>query len=158
MLRAALLLAIAAALGCGGRSTLELTMPPACTSEDAGGAGDGASVEDTGSGPSDAADGPPSEVDAAQKSCAEVLLCALEAGADPAQLLVCGQGSGSGAILQAGSIVLCASRSCSEFLSSDAGGGLDVGLLMCLVQNCKTELCSCEGLAERIPFGLLSCP
>jgi hypothetical protein len=155
----AALLALALA-GCGGRTGLGVWIdgggPPQDASlpdgyiPDGGGdaLGDGGPTD--GGGRQDAATG---------KNCAQVMMCAfdsLSSGFDWQALLACTQGSTGSGLTQSGQLILCLAQNCASMLMGDGGGQMDI--LFCLIQNCKTEICNCDGIGDIIPPGIITCP
>jgi len=155
-----LLSVVALGAGCGGRTglgevpetpfagdaaVLDVALPADAPAED------GVVGEDAGR-----TDGPRGRDAGGAKTCAEMMLCAFQAGADYQAMLACLQGGSVAGMLQAGDLVYCAATSCSQYLTTDPSG--QIALFVCLVGSCTTQLCMCEGLVDLIPIPIFNCP
>jgi hypothetical protein len=156
LLAAFLALALA---GCGGRTGLGVWIDGGGPPEDAG-PGD-AQIHD---GSGDALDGGPTDGPGRQdvatgKNCAQIMMCAFDSlgsGFDWQALMACTQGASIDGLTQGGGLIWCMAQNCASLLMGDGGGQMDI--LLCLVMNCKTEICACDGIGDIIPPGIIVCP
>jgi hypothetical protein len=83
-----------------------------------------------------------------QKSCGEVVTCALGCGTAGLQCLPgCITGASPEAQQEGIALITCAAQNCLQLLAGDAGTGGIAQIFQCLLQNCQTELAGCKGLA-----------
>jgi hypothetical protein len=166
MRRARLLLSVVVlGAGCGGRTGLG-EVPATPSSSDAAGsdatqpvdapAGDGLVADGASDRDGGGLDGPRGRDASAGRNCAEMMLCAFQAGSDYQAMLACLQGGSTAGMLQAGDVVVCLVSNCYQYLMADGGGQL--ALFACLVGSCTTQLCMCEGLVDQLPIPILNCP
>jgi hypothetical protein len=155
----AALLALAVA-GCGGRTGLGVWIDGGGPPEDAG-LGDGhvADGNEDALGDGGQTDGSGRQDANTGKNCAQIMMCAFEslgAGFDWQALMACTQGATIDGLTQGGGLIWCMAQNCASMLMGDGGGQMDI--LMCLVINCQTEICACDGIGDIIPPGIIMCP
>jgi hypothetical protein len=153
-------LLVLATAGCGGRTGLGVWIDGGGPGEDAG-LGDGQVPDGGGDALDDGGptDGPGRQDAATGKNCAQIMMCAFEslgAGFDWQALLACTQGATVDGLTQGGGLIWCMAQNCASMLMGDGGGQMDI--LMCLVVNCQTEICACDGIGDLIPPGIIFCP
>jgi hypothetical protein len=153
------LLALALA-GCGGRTGLGVWIDGGGPGEDAGIA-DGQIPDGGGDALGDGGrtDGASRQDAASGKNCAQVMMCVFESltsGFNWQAMLACTQGATINGLTEGGQLILCLAQNCGSMLMGDGGGQMDI--LLCLVQDCQTQLCACEGIGDLIPPGIIYCP
>jgi len=153
-------LLVVATAGCGGRTGLGVWVDGGAPWQEAG-PGDGAISDGGGDALGDGGGraGGGREDAATGKNCAQVMMCVFESlgsGFDWQAMLACTQGATIDGLTQGGQLIWCLAQNCGFMLMGDGGGQMDI--LMCLVVNCQTEICACDGIGDIIPPGIILCP